>query len=254
MTAVYTTQLRGHPWDLWGLSQIFDGTGPDATRIETAKPEGRPIYDYKTEAGRLRYARLGFDVYAKMTSDRLVFPNSVPFDEAKAVARDVLRYINGTGTLIDPDFLPVSLYQIGYTTRGRSGAADFGRMTHNKEATFLGMHPGHKVLGSIIAKQNDGNSAVRFVLDAFVLPTSWASLYLVYDTITHDVGGQRTIEAKGWVSAQQCSDFRYSANTSREIREGARHGGAVSPPKPLLSLSQGRDIIEDITRGWLRSL
>lgn len=254
MTAIYTTRLRGHPWDLWGLAQVFDGSGTDHTRIEATRPEGAPVYDFRTPEGQLRFARLGFDVFARMTSDRLIFERQLPWDEAKDVAREILRAINGTGLLIDPDFIPVSLYEISYSERGGSGYADFGRMPRNKEATFLGMHPMHKVFCELLVKHGQSNNAVRFVLDALTMPTTWASLYLVYDTITHEVGGQRALESRGWATVQECSDFRYSANTSREIREGARHGGAVTPPKALLRLSQGKDIVERIARAWLRSL
>jgi len=224
--------------------------------IEAKKPEGLPKYDYKTDAGRLRFARLGFDDFAKMTTDKLVFPDgdAPSFDEAKATARDVLRLINGTGLLIDPEFIPVSLYEISYTAKGRMGAADFGSMPRNKENTFLGFHPQHRVFSEIVLKHASTNSAVRFVLDALALPTTWASLYLVYDAIKDDIGGQILLEERGWATSEEFSNFRYSANTSRAIREGARHGGTVSAPKPLISLYCGRDIVERIVRGWLRSL
>lgn len=256
MPATFSIKLRGHPWDLWGLSQIFNGNNSDHTLIVATKPEGRPRVDYQDKAALHRFQRMGYDVYATLTTDSLTFADGeIPFfDDAKDITRGILVRINGVARLIDPDFLPVSLHEISYKAKGGMGAADFGRSPPNKENTFLGVHPAHVALVSNVYALAETNSAVRFVLDALNLPTTWASSYLVYDAIKEDVGGQKSLEAIGWITAQELSDFRYSANSSREIKEGATHGGANILPKPLLRLSHARDIVERLARAWLRSL
>jgi hypothetical protein len=72
----------------------------------------------------------------------------------------VLRLINGTGLLIDPELITLSLYESSYTAKGSMGAADFGKSPRNKAATFLGMHPQHKVFSDVVVRHG-GNSAVR---------------------------------------------------------------------------------------------
>jgi len=256
MPFTYTARLRGHPWDLWGLSKIFDGSNADHTRIVATQPVGRPMYDPHTDAGRLRYARLGFDDFALLTTDALTFPEgSQPtFDVAKSVANEIILRINGIGRLIDPEYLTVSLYELSYVCRGGSGSSDAGRMPKNKENTWLGQHPAHQPFGALVFSHAASNTAVRFVLDAIALPATWASLYLVYDAIKDEVGGQAALEKMDWVKKSELSDFRYSANTSRQLKEGARHGGIPDAPKPLITLSNATDIIERLARAWLRSI
>jgi hypothetical protein len=97
--------------------------------------------------------------------------------------------------------------------------------------------------------------AVRFVLDAFALRSTWVSLYLIYETIKDNVGNQKALEATGWVSAQELSDFRYAANHNRTLSEGMRHASSIpSLPKQPIPLHQAHTIIDRLAKGWLNSL
>lgn len=251
--ARYQVTLRGHPWSLWGLSQLFDGTNSSHTRITAERPNGRPIYNHQDPEARQRFQVFGFDVFGKLYTDKLIFADrQLPtFDEVKAIAIDVVGRINGIALLIEPDFLPVSPYYISYSCRGGSGGADFGKFPQNRENTFLGAHPAQFPNSDFIFVEAESNGAVKFVLDALALPTTWASLYLIYDTIRDSVGGLTELKAQQWVSVQELDDFTYTANRTRQIREGARHGGVFVPPKPFISLSEGHWLVLQLARKWL---
>jgi hypothetical protein len=38
----FTATLEGHPWDLWGLSRLFDGSNSDAILVVAKEPVGLP--------------------------------------------------------------------------------------------------------------------------------------------------------------------------------------------------------------------
>jgi hypothetical protein len=86
------------------------------------------------------------------------------------------------------------------------------------------------------------------------MKSTWVTLYLIYETIKDNVGNQRTLESKNWVSVQALSDFRYAANHSRKLLEGMRHATTVELPKQPISLIEAHTIIDRLTKGWLISL
>jgi hypothetical protein len=96
------------------------------------------------------------------------------------------------------------------------------------------------------------NTAISFVMDALNLPTTWASMYLIYEAIRENVGGSRALEQYGFVTSQELSDFKFAANTCRTISEGIRHATRVDAPSPShIPLSEARHIIIRLATAWL---
>jgi hypothetical protein len=258
MPVQFILTLRGHPWDLWGLSKIFDGTNTDHTLVDTLEPKGRPTVDFSDRAARDRFQKLGYDIFAPLTNDSLLHDEAEgPPDIRKMrdVAHDIIERINGIGRLIEPDYWPVSYYGISYRNAGGAGFASPEGTTQNKQHTSLGRHHSHAPFADRVYELSRMEPAVRFILDAIAMKSTWVSLYLVYETIKDNVGDQKALESKNWVSAQDMSDFRYAANCSRTLSEGMRHASSIQDlPKQTIRLHQAHTIIDRLAKGWLSSL
>lgn len=145
-----------------------------------------------------------------------------------------MRTGNGVAILLDPDYRPAKLLSLSYSYPGGGGSTVLGDWTPNRDMTFLGHHSLQAVFAKDVLPLALSDNRVKFVLDAIALPRSWASLYPIYDAIGADVGGVRELRKSGWVTADELSDFTNSANNSREIREGARHGKDPDPGRWII--------------------
>jgi len=83
------------------------------------------------------------------------------------------------------------------------------------------------------------------------LPTTWSSLYLVFDAISTNVGGQHKLKKHGWLTDDELTDLTNSANSSRNIREGARHGNRVTSTRTLIPLDLAQIITSKLVVEWL---
>jgi hypothetical protein len=153
-----------------------------------------------------RFHRLGFDTFAPLTCDTLIHQDSDgPPDTGKMrdVAYDVIARINGIGHWIEPDYWPVSFHSIEYKNSGGGGMASGKGTVRNKQHTSLGWHHSHASFADIAYELSRREPAVRFVLDAIAMRSTWASLYLIYETVKSNVGGQKALEKTGWVSVKR---------------------------------------------------
>jgi hypothetical protein len=66
MSFNFSATVRGHPWDLWGLAQLFDGNNPDKIKLVAEKPDGAPQVDFTNEAARTRFQRLGHNLFSQV--------------------------------------------------------------------------------------------------------------------------------------------------------------------------------------------
>ena len=109
MPQTFKARLQGNPWDLWGLSKIFNGTNADATLID-AKDPATVRLDMRTEEGRHHFSLFGHETHADLFSDS--FRVEYPFGSRDLFDRavPVLSRINAIGQLLDPDFLPITLF------------------------------------------------------------------------------------------------------------------------------------------------
>jgi hypothetical protein len=249
-----TAKIQGHPWDLWGMSRLFNGTDSTKTKVTADKPEGMPRADLSSAQAAQRFRLMGYDVFAELTSDELLWDEKrgpVDLRDVRPVAEDVVARINGITILLDPDFVPVKLQMISYETPHGAGASSFGEWRPNKSMTFLGHHPNQILMAEKTMALSKTDPVVHWVLDAIVLPRSWASLYLVYEAIADDVGGVHDLKRMNWVGEDELSDFTNSANNNRKISEGARHAKRPSTARPLIPLVQAVWIINRLVVAWL---
>jgi hypothetical protein len=246
MTETFKAHLQGNPWDLWGLSKIFNGTNADATHIHAKDPATIRL-NMRNESDREHFNAFGHDTHADLTSNsfRVEFPfNSVDMLE---LVVPVLNRINAIGHLLDPHYRPVALFSCiyktstnlygdGHTYKDKTGLGDQAQVPFAFDAFELGSQ----------------NAAISFVMEALNLPTTWASLYLIYEAIRHNVGGSSELEQFGFVTVKEIRDFTFAANTSRAISEGIRHAPQLHlPSPPHIPLSEARQIINRLAIAWL---
>jgi hypothetical protein len=147
-------------------------------------------------------------------------------------------------------FAPVRLTHLSYPKENAGGAMTAGNWVPNKDATLLSAST-HRDIAMRALKIAGSDLAVKFVLDAMTLPTTSASLYLVYDAISTVVGGQHKLKALAWLNDDELNDLTNSANNSRSIREGARHGNRPNPTRPLISLASAQILTSQLVVHWL---
>jgi hypothetical protein len=254
MPTQVTGTLQGHPWDLWGLSKIFDGSDEAKTLVTAAEPKGRPTFDTGNRDAINRFRARGYDEFGNLTSTELLWDDSkspVDLRDVRPVTLNLVERMNGIALLLDPEYRAVKLISISYSNKGGSGSSILGDWTPNKDMTSLGRHPGQLAFAKDVLPLANNNNAVKFVLDAIALPRSWASLYLIYDAIAADVGGIHKLRKTGWVTPDELTDFANSANNNRRIAEGARHGNTPQTGRPLVPLIQAFAIVNKLAVRWL---
>ncbi|MFZ0734646.1 MAG: hypothetical protein WAM79_20175 [Candidatus Sulfotelmatobacter sp.] len=246
-----TATLQGHPWDLWGLSQLFDGSDSSKTLVVATKPNGRPTFDVNDPDQRTRFRVQGYDVAGQLTCDELVLDDTTgDLRDLRPVADEIISRLNGLARTFDPTFAPVRLTYLSYAKENGAGAMTAGDWTPNKDATLLSASA-HRDLTTQALEIAGVDPAVNFVLDAMTLPASWASLYLVYDAISTNVGGKSELKKLGWLTDDQLNDLTNSANSSRNIREGARHGNRADSTRPLIALDVAHILSRQLVVQWL---
>jgi hypothetical protein len=246
-----TATLQGHPWDLWGLSQLFDGSDSSKTLVVATKPNGRPTFDVNDSDQRNRFRIQGYDVAAELTCDELILDDTkADLRDLRPVADELITRLNGLARTIDPLFATVRLTHLSYPKESGGGAMTAGDWTPNRDSTFLSASA-HRGLATKALRLAGANPAVNFVLDAMTLPATWASLYLVYDAISTNVGGKSELKKLDWLTSDQLNDLTNSANSSRNIREGARHGNRVDSTRPLIALDAAHILTCQLVVKWL---
>jgi hypothetical protein len=254
MPTQVTATLQGHPWDLWGLSKIFDGSDEAKTLLTTAEPKGRPTFDTQDRDAVNRFRVMGYDIFGTLTSTELLWDDTrgpVDLRDVRPVALNLVERMNGIALLLDPEYRVVKLISISYSNKGDTGSSVLGDWTLNKDMTSLGRHPGQLAFATEVLHLARNDNAVKFVLDAIALPRSWGSLYLIYDAIAADVDGVHELRKTDWVTPDELTDFTSSANNSRSIPDSARHGNTPQTGRPLIPLIQAYAIANKLAVRWL---
>lgn len=91
------------------------------------------------------------------------------------------------------------------------------------------------------------------VLAAATLPRSWASMYLIYEAIADNVGGQHKLDKLNSISKKDLSDFRHAANNNRSLNEGMRHSKKPLPGS-LIPFEKAYFIVNTLALSWIHSL
>jgi hypothetical protein len=249
MTETFKARIQGNPWDLWGLSKIFNGTNADATFVDAREPATVRI-DVRNERDQRHFEIFGYETHADLTSNS--FRVEFPFGSRDMydLVMPVLNRINAIGHLLDPDYWPVALFDCVYIRQGSTSFSQFSSGNKYKDKTGLGDQ--HQIPFAFDAFElGSDNAAISFVMEALNLPTTWASMYLIYEAIRENVGGSGELEQFGFVTIQELSDFRFAANTCRTVSEGIRHATRLEAPSPPhIPLSEARQIINRLAIAW----
>ena len=255
MTIQIKASILGHPWDLWGLAGLFDGNNEEGLLVEAIEPQGKPTINFKNRDELERFQKLGYARIAPLSANDLLRVSVADCDleAAAAQAAVIVTRINGIAKLLDPEYYGVRLYTVTYSAPEGSGSKILGEWTPNKGYTHLGRHPSQSAVAITFTALAKRDAAVHFVLEAFSLPISWASLYLVYDCIASTVGGTKALADLPWVDKNALSAFTMAADKSRAIQVGIRHGSSpdLAPPKPLIPLHEGHNIVMRLAMAWL---
>lgn len=137
-----TATLQGHPWDLWGLSQLFDGSDAAKTLVKASKPNGRPTIDTNNLEEVNRFRIHGYDVVALLTCDGLIWDDEkgrVDLRDLRPIADETITRLNGLARTFDPTFTPVKLTHLSYSKERGAGSMTAGDWTPNKDTTYLGV-------------------------------------------------------------------------------------------------------------------
>jgi len=245
--------IKGHPWDLWGLAQLFDGSDSSNTLVKANKPEGRPSFDPTKPHEVTRFRVHGYDICATLTCNDLEWhdTNKRPdLRDLRPIAEEIVARLNGLARTFDPTFTPVKLLYLSFVHENGAGSLLNGDWTPNKDNTFLGAK-GQNDLAKAALALAGSDADVDFVLNAMVLPATWSALYLVVDAISMNVGSIHKLEKFNWLTKDQLNDLTYSANNSRSIREGARHGNRAKTGRSLLPLDQAHILTCTLVVEWL---
>lgn len=256
MTVQVKAQIQGHPWDLWGLAKLFDGNNPEGIHVEGAvEPSGAPEVPWGKPDDLKRYLQVGHLRVAQLLAKGLAYQSigQVDLNEAAESAASLVKKINGIAKLLDPEFYGVRLVGVAYSAPGGGGGKSLGELTPNKGYTHLGRVQEHWGAAEAWSELAATDPATRFVLEAFNLPISWASLYLVYDCIAGTVGGTKALENAGFVAKAELKKFTKTANNVRDFRVGARHGSEpdTAPQSADCPLHEGHRIVQLLAHKWL---
>jgi hypothetical protein len=123
----------------------------------------------------------------------------------------------------------------------------------NKSATHLGAEQEHRPFAQAGLPLAASNPAVKVVLAAITLPRTWTSMYLIYEAIADEVGGQHALEKRNYVPTSDLIAFRKTANNSRSIDEGMRHSKEPEPIT-LMPFDRAYFIINTVALRWMQSL
>ncbi len=100
------------------------------------------------------------------------------------------------------------------------------------------------------------NSDVAEALDILGQPEPlmWVELYRIMEIVQHSGQLQAAMDAAG-VSKKQMTRFSRTACHPDAAGRDARHARSKEqPPKPPMPISEARQMISDLARGWLESL
>ncbi|WP_427923848.1 hypothetical protein [Streptomyces sp. cg40] len=99
---------------------------------------------------------------------------------------------------------------------------------------------------------------VAEVLDILGKPSvsmTWVDLYKVYEIVRHNVGSDKALKAKAWVSDSDISAFTGSANRPDVSGSEARHARLPgASPKRTMTLAEGEAFIRKLVVAWWDSL
>ena len=208
--------------------------------------------------GLHRYRERGFDIFAQMELNQIPGAPLGCTDGRIlwAALKVYIATVVGWAKLIDPEFMTIKLNSVQHTISadagGGGGSANGDSPAENKQHTHLARHPNVIKFARETLDLAQSDDAVNFVMNVMTQPVGWTSLYLIFETIRHDVGGEDAIRDLGdGYSRAQVSGFRNGANNNRSLAQGSRHAGPSGDATAAMSLSEAHSFIRNLTSDWI---
>ncbi|MGW6962386.1 hypothetical protein [Streptomyces chartreusis] len=242
-------KLEGHTFDLDALIELFREGDPKVSKEEDG---------YYLSSSQL---------------DGLMDDGGRLFEAATRL----LQKVTGVARVLDSSFRPVSLTG----TFMEDGGTGTGRRHHvvqadTAEARFKAYAAGVVTSeGEVPERQSPppppppegppylqlalGHPDVAEALEILGKPSvslTWVDLYKVYEIVRHNVGDDKALKAKQWVSSGDLSAFTASANRPDVSGSDARHARPTGAgmPKRTMTLAEGQDFIRRLVVAWWNSL
>jgi hypothetical protein len=224
-------RLKGHEFDLLTLAELFG--------------EGDPTVATDNEGYYLRF-----------TAPAELFGDGGGLHDAASV---LLRRVNGVAQTLSSDARPVDLSGRFSDETGRhhqvvlADSAEV-RARANPVTVSVGgeQPPPPPAPGPGYVQLAQTHPDVAEVLDLLGIADpapGWAELYKVHEILLDNVPG---FYQRGWVTRDQISTFRASANRSEVSGDLARHARLKGdPPTRTMTLGEARALIGALVRRWL---
>lgn len=173
--------------------------------------------------------------------------------EVQALADQLISCMDGAAKLLRPNFRSIGIAAIySYGTDGRWLGTSVSGSSGRRFYSLPGKKGG---LPDLVRRWTECGMEDPSVSDALHIYGSgaitWSSLYLVYEIIRDDCGGN----FKDIVSRKDLGDFCSSANNNRTFSEGSRHAEKIRNPRAkartALSVQEANSIVRQMLNAWL---
>ena len=178
-------------------------------------------------------------------------------ERIREIAAKMLGSMHGAAKLIRSRYEPVEIYALQKRTPDGESIAGtaWGGGGWDKTIPLPPERKGLPKLAREWAKKGFEDETVAFALQLYgFLPVSWVSLYVIYEVIESDVGKSRELEAKKWLSRRRLRQFKFTANSTRDLRFGVRHGknkNSRKKPPESMTLAEGEACVRHLLNCWL---
>jgi hypothetical protein len=247
----YSAILTGADIDLRMLAHCFTRT--DA-RIVCINREGGTVYALQSS---------GFILPPKweshVSSDGVVINLNANWKFVGDTAEEILRAMNGAARLSRPSFHPATIRRLEcHDLSGAVCGATTWQFTTPDEVRRYAFPPARTGLVDLLqkwvelARSSAPVDQALHIIGAF--PITWSSLYLIFEIVCADMGGEAEMLKRHWIKRTMLNRFTTSANHARSIKEGARHGGPVKrgqKPAATIDLMRAHTFIVQLLNGWL---
>ncbi len=185
----------------------------------------------------------------------LTLPGLPPDADSEAVhvaANTLIDVVNGATKLYNDGFGGVGFVKV--TRLGDDGKwHGYGYLTVGPRSTELTVfRPGDKTLAGWVSTGLFDEDAARALGLFGSLEPSWKNLYLVFEVVMEDMGGQSALEAQGWIPRSHIRGFKQTANSYRALGQETRHAKlSYEPPAEPMLLQDAHELVRTILARWM---
>jgi len=219
----------------WWAKLQGDKRGLELLQEHLSMSNNRIIID-----GSFHYLRLG------------CYPEDISPDILHEKTRHLLAVLNGAAKLRFGKFAEVSSHVvIKFNDDGTK--IGYGNLTLLERSFALTLPPlPDRLIESWVHLGSNYELVERALTLYGSLNKNWQSLYKVLEVIEDDLGGERELENRRWVSRTRLKRFKWTANSFKAIGHQARHATTnKEPPASPMSLNDAEELIQGILKNWL---